>query len=343
MGLGVAGSYLALRLSRESGHEVHGFDLLRKADTRCAWGASKHELSRLLATLDLDFSEFILFEGKELRVVFEDGHEFGIPLMGLVSFNKDGLEERLHAEADRAGAKLHLGEKVGLRELSDYDLVIDATGVYRSLLPKIRDDLIFPNIEYRVDYGGSPPFDDFAVFPYPKLGGYSWFFPLGSGMAHVGGGDRFHRQKEKVDALLHRYPGKIVKLISRPIRMVPPALAKPIWLRNSHQTIIGVGESVGAVFPLLGEGIIPSMQAAETLSEHISKEGADPEGYERAIIERFFYFDPIFRAIQAKWGGSWSSALRPSLIPSYIKVKRMERRFGIEVRISHLLEIFNRT
>lgn len=343
MGLGVAGSYLALKLSKETAHEVHGFDLLRKADTRCAWGASKHELSRLLGTLELDFSEFILFEGRKLRVIFEDGHEFRIPLMGLVSFDKDALEERLHTEAQRTGATLHLGEKVRLENLANYDLVIDATGVYRSLLPKIRNDLIFPNIEYRVEYGGNPPFDDFAVFPYPKLGGYSWFFPLASGMAHVGGGDRFHRQKEKVDSLLRKYPGRVVKLISRPIRMVPPALAGPIWFRNSRQTVVGVGEAVGTVFPLLGEGIIPSMQAAETLSEHLLREGIDPEGYEHALIERFFYFDPIFRAIQAKWKGGWSSALRPSLIPSYIKVKRMEKRFGVEVRLSHLLEIFNRT
>ena len=33
--------------------------------------------------------------------------------------------------------------------------------------------------------------------------------------------------------------------------------------------VVGVGESIGTVYPMLGEGIIPSMQSVELLVENL--------------------------------------------------------------------------
>jgi flavin-dependent dehydrogenase len=344
VGLGVAGGYLAARLARETSHEVHGFDMLQQVDTKCAWGGSKHELGRITNQVEIDFSQFIFFEGKKLQVFFEDGHQLLIPIIGLVTFDKDGLERALLQKATEAGARVNRGKKVRLEDLGGFDLVIDATGVFRSMLPKIENDMIFPNLEYRVEYDSNPPFDDFSVFPYSGLGGYSWFFPLNDKTAHVGGGDRFHRQKHYVEQFMRKYGGRPFKTIARPVRMVPPTRCEPIYVRKGSQSLVGVGESIGAVFPLLGEGIIPSLQSADILIESFGSKDVDAESYRKGLRKKFFYFEPIFKAILAKWGGNWSAALHaPSLLPSFVRVKKMEKRFGFEIRLSDLVEIFNRT
>lgn len=344
VGLGVAGSYLAARLASETNHEVYGFEMLPFADSKCAWGASRHELSRLMKPFDIDFSGYVLYEGKRVNVVFPDQTTLTIPTVGLVTFDKNRLEEDLVALAQKGGAKIFRGRKVVLGELSGFDLVVDASGVYRSLLPKIEGDLIFPNIEHRVLYDGPTPFDDFTVIPYPGLTGYTWFFPLGPNVAHVGGGDRLRRQKQFVEQFMAKYGGKVVRTIGRPIRLLPFGRTGPVYVRLNGKTVVGVGEAIGTVFPLLGEGIIPSFQSAEALFGSISPTGVDLEGYVRALKKRFFYFEPIYRAIVAKWSGKWSPlSLTPGFIYAYFKSRRIEQRFGIKVRISDFVKIFRKT
>ncbi len=342
--MGVAGSYLAARLSAKNSWEIHAFDGLSRPDSRCAWGGSKYELSKLASQVGLDYSKYIFFEGKNLKVIFEDAHEIDIPLVGLTTFDKNGFEEDLEQVARKNGVAVHRGASVTLKDLSGFDVVFDATGVYRNVLPKLKNDMIFPNLEYRVEYGGSPPFRDFTVFPYHGLGGYGWFFPLREGEAHVGGGDRFHRQKQYVELFMRKYGGVPKKTIARPVRMLPPSMCEPIALEGNNHQVVGVGESIGCVFPLLGEGIIPSLQSVDVLMDSFSGCKVDVESYRRGLRKKFFYFEPIFRAIIAKWKGNWAAAKAvPGLIPSFIKVKAMEKRFGFQIRLTDLVEIFNST
>ncbi|MEM0121145.1 MAG: NAD(P)/FAD-dependent oxidoreductase [Thermoprotei archaeon] len=344
VGLGVAGSYLVARLSRETHHEVYGFDMLPYADSKCAWGGSKHELARILRPFDIDFEEYILYEGRRLHVVFDGKGERVIPTVGLVTFDKNRVEDRLVQLAAESGAKITRGRRVGVDELVNFDLIVDATGVYRSILPKINSDIIFPNLEYRVEYEGEPPYDDFTVIPYPGLTGYTWFFPLGSRVAHVGGGDKLHRQKEYVEEFMQKYGGKKLKTIARPIRLLPFGRTQPIHIRRGGSLIVGVGEAIGTVFPLLGEGIIPSFQSSEILYNTILNGSVDIETYTSELKRKFFYFEPIYKAILAKWQGSWSpTRMLPSLFYSYIKSRRIEQRFGIKVRITDFFEIFRNT
>jgi len=344
VGLGVAGSYFAARLSRETRHEVYGFDMLPYPDSKCAWGGSKHELSRILKPFDMDFEEYILYEGRKLHVIFDGKGERTIPTVGLVTFDKNKVEERLIQLAAESGAKITRGRRVSLEDLSNFDLIVDASGVYRSILPRISGDIIFPNLEYRVEYEGQPPYDDFTVIPYPGLTGYTWFFPLGPKVAHVGGGDKLHRQKEYVEEFMLKHGGRRIKTIARPIRLLPFGRTQPVSIRRGDTHIVGVGEAIGTVFPLLGEGIIPSFQSAEILFECVSTGSLDIDSYISKLKQKFFYFDPIYRAILAKWQGKWSpTRTLPSLLYAYLKSKRIEERFGIKVRITDFLEIFRNT
>lgn len=345
VGMGVAGGYLAARLAQGSNHVVHGFDSLPSVSTRCAWGGSRHELSKILSAIEVDFTRHILFTGRRMNVVFEDLSGFEVPLNGLVTFDKDGLETEVLAKAEASGVKITRGVKVTLESLGhDYDLVVDATGVYRSLLPKIQGDMIFPNLEYRVRYHSSPPYTDFAVFPYSRLGGYTWFFPLGDNLAHVGGGDYFHRQKEYVNSFMAEHGGEVVKTIGRPVRMVPPSKAEPIYVERDGLKVVGVGESIGAVFPLVGEGIIPGLQSAELLYRSIEGTRVDVEQYRRSLRRKFFYFEPVFNAILAKWAHTWSAAkMGPRLLPTLLRLSRMERRFGFKMTIGQLFDVFEKT
>ena len=117
-----------------------------------------------------------------------------------------------------------------------------------------------PCVEYKVNYpGGKTPFEDFFIRPFNQLSGYFWYFPLEKGSAYVGAGDFKKDQNEFVDKFNSEHPGQIEPKIGRPIRISPPKYCEPFYLGN----VVGCGESIGTVFPLLGEGIIPSLQCAQ--------------------------------------------------------------------------------
>lgn len=59
----------------------------------------------------------------------------------------------------------------------------------------------------------------------------------------------------------------MVKKVGRPIRLAPPKRMEPFY----DGKIIGVGESIGCVFPMLGEGIIPSLICCDLFLEVLDK------------------------------------------------------------------------
>ena len=144
IGLGVAGSYLLNRLSRE--HDVTGYERQKEGQFQavCAWGTSKHELTKIMKPLGIDFQKYILFNGKEMKVDLGNGKSRGIPLKGLVTFNKHQLEVDL-----TNGKKAHFGIKATPSLLKDekYDMIIDCTGLHRAFLPKIKNDMWVPCVE----------------------------------------------------------------------------------------------------------------------------------------------------------------------------------------------------
>jgi flavin-dependent dehydrogenase len=178
-------------------------------------------------------------------------------------------------------------------DLKGFDLIIDATGL-RVLLPRIQShELRIPCVQYRVKYDEAP-FKDFYIEILEGMGGYLWYFPLGGRVAHVGAGDLNHGHVAALEAFFQRYGGQKEKIVGRPVRLCPPRYCQPF----QSGRVVGVGESIGTVFPLLGEGIIPTLECADLLVRHLD----DLRTYRRKVLRKFSFYEtaynflmPIFR------------------------------------------------
>ncbi|MHB1909157.1 MAG: NAD(P)/FAD-dependent oxidoreductase [Nitrososphaerales archaeon] len=328
VGLGVAGSYLLNRLSND--HDVTGYEMQREGEFQaiCAWGTSRHELSKIMKPLGIDFEKYVLFNGKDMVVDLGSKKPRHIPLKGLVTYDKHALEVDL-----TKGKNAVYGTKATPSLLKDknYDMIIDCTGLHRSFLPKIKDDLWIPCVEYKVAYE-KMPFEDFYIKPFEGLAGYFWLFPLENGNAYVGAGDYHKHHNEALNEFNAKYPGQILKKIGRPIRISPPKYCEPFSVGN----VVGCGESIGTVFPLLGEGIIPSLQCAEILCNNLD----DMEAYRDQVLKKFEYFNYVYDLIKLKFAGKFSMVKHlPLMLKTYGAMKKMEDRFGLEVRMSDFKEI----
>jgi hypothetical protein len=402
VGCGVAGSYLLNRIPPE--HEVEAFEMREKEKwwAVCAWGTSAPFISDLVKKAGLDFEDYILFRGKRMIVDPGNGNTFGIKLNGLVTFDKT----RLFGDMKK-GKNIHWGaHPKDISELKGFDMVIDATGFHRSLMPKLEHDASIPCFEVEVE--GKFPWDDFYIKPYPSLSGYFWYFPLGEGRGHIGAGDFKAQYRGEIEAMIKKYDWKVVRRIGRPVRILPPAYIGPFYtepkctschktihnttlLRNaskvsSGQTasatvsssskgqvaamafangasspsiggsdplngrgwcdcptprpdgpiVVGVGESIGTVYPLLGEGIIPSMQCVNLFVEHMDDLGA----YSRAVLKHYDVYAKVYRFIEAKMEGKFSILGQfPDLWSIYWHMRSNERRYGLETHLRDILKV----
>ncbi len=326
VGAGVAGSYL---LNRLDGHQVECFEM-RPQDkwyTVCAWGTSEPYISEMVKRAGFNFEDYVLHRGKKMTV--DSGHgTFDLPLRGLVSYDKHRLCEDM-----LKGHTVHWGTQV--RELDgrfkDFDTVVDATGMQRALLPKIEGDILVPCLEYQVK-SKNFPWDDFYIKPYPGLTGYLWYFPLWDGVAHIGAGELHGAYKGELEAMLKKYDCEVIRKIGRPVRIIPPSACLPF----SHGKVIGVGESVGTVFPMLGEGIIPSMQCAEIFIENID----DMAAYEAAVLKHTEVYTKGFKFVESKMAGKFNLMTSfPRLFSVYRFMAGNEKRFGMQTRLSDLIKL----
>jgi flavin-dependent dehydrogenase len=330
VGLGVAGSYLLNRLSSE--HDVTGYEMQKEGEFQavCAWGTSKNELLKIMKPLGIDFEKYVLFNGKEMAVDVGNGKVRKIPLIGLVTYDKHQLEVDL-----TKGKNAKFGTKATPTLLKDegYDMIIDCTSLHRAFLPKVKEDLWVPCVEYKLDYGkNNAPYQDFFIKPFEGLSGYFWYFPLENGLAYVGAGDFHKHHNEFLDRFNSENHGTILKKIGRPIRISPPKYCEPFYIGN----VVGCGESIGTVFPLLGEGIIPSLQCAELLCENLE----DLPAYRKAVLEKFEYFNYVYDIIKLKFAGKFSMVKHlPLMLRTYREMKKMEDRFGLEVRMRDFKDI----
>ena len=255
-----------------------------------------------------------------------------IPLKGLCCYDKHQLELDL-----TKGKKANYGSRVSKDTFpySKYDLVIDATSLQRALLPRIKEQILVPCVEYMVDYHESQntPYNDFYIKPFPHNTGYFWYFPLGDHVAYVGAGDYHKKHNAFLDAFNGEHGGTIMKKIGRPVRLSSPFLCQPF----SQGNVVGVGESIGTVFPILGEGIIPSLHCSELLVENLE---AIPE-YEARVLEKFKVFHDVYRLIELKMNDKLSLLRHARLMwNTYHTMKTQEDRFGMEVRLNYLRAMF---
>ena len=327
-GIGVAGSYLLARLKKD--HEVVGYERMteEKHDSICAWGTIKNKMNELCSKADIDFEKHVIHDGKNLYIEMSNHQRFDIRLKGLCTYDKIGL---IHDMVD--GCEVHYGVAPKLEDLEkEFDLIIDATGFYRPYLPKIKKDFFLPTYQYKVKYEDEVPIDDFYVRPFPGMTGYFWYFPLGKKIAHIGDGDYKKQHVKETDKFFKKYGGQVTKTVGRPIRLATPDLCEPFY----HGKVVGVGESIGTVYPLLGEGIIPSMICADLFVKNLGNN----EQYRKDVLDYFAIYSKVLNFIKSKMKGEFSLAKQfRELFKVYRYMKKNEDRFGMEIHMKDLMKI----
>ncbi len=327
-GIGVAGSYLLARLKKD--HEVVGYERMteEKHDSICAWGTIKNKMVELCSKADIDFEKHVIHDGKNLYIEMSNHQRFDIRLKGLCTYDKIGL---IHDMAD--GCEVHYGVAPKLEDLEkEFDLIIDATGFYRPYLPKIKKDFFLPTYQYKVKYEDEVPIDDFYVRPFPGMTGYFWYFPLGKKIAHICAGDYKKQHVEETNKFFKKYGGQVTKTVGRPIRLATPDLCEPFY----HGKVVGVGESIGTVYPLLGEGIIPSMICADLFVKNLGNN----EQYRKDVLDYFAIYSKVLNFIKSKMKGEFSLTKQfRELFKIYRYMKKNEDRFGMEIHMKDLMKI----
>ncbi len=276
VGDGVAGRalYRFLELDGFSNVDIYGLKQSTKCGiSPCGWAVCTNEFYKALNALHIrgETTNYKSVQVGDTSVKCD-----------LSTFDKPSF---LHRMCPKSKIK-----NAGNRKSGDHDLIVDATGTARALLPPIKEDLtiICRQQRYKVNKGLG-----IAISPSDSIG-YSWLFPLENMTVHIG--SSFVKD---ADANINNAMGageiEMMKELAgiadqRPIctcrseiRMLSPKRCEPII----HGKIVGIGEAVGTVSPLCGAGIIPSIQSARLLADNIDNK----ELYAQKLIKKFSYLD----------------------------------------------------
>jgi flavin-dependent dehydrogenase len=206
----------------------------------------------------------------------------------------------------------------------DYDRVIDASGTARALLPAIENDVILGCSQYLMET--EEPLENRI-----KLGGigYAWCFPLSSNFYHIGCGSLLADPQRLLKDLgwlvssSPRYKRKIYCCCNGHIRLTGPHHSLPFVCEGGKDGIWGVGEAIGCVAPLAGDGIVPGMRSVRLLLEYWD----NPQRYREAILEEFRWMKDERRIIEIL-RESRRVGIREALV-----LKRNSKRMGMQVGI----------
>lgn len=293
VGAGIAGRSLWRFLELQDKHDVEIFD--SKKTTRCglhpcAWGVNERHFMVAHAHLQLPIKtvyrkfDRLDYDGDMIRC-------------NLCTFDKPRFLDQM---CDIANIQYGFDES----RIDEYDVVVDATGEKRALMPGIAGDLkiVCRQALYRTDK------DDLtiAMFPNDRVPGYAWVFPLNNGFVHIGQGNMmWSRVADEVLPAGTISPEMVKAMQYAGVRSAPPAcrcaeskirLLTPIHCRPLiWKNIVACGESAGAVSPHSGAGIRTSIACAKLLAEHIGDEKYDLVDrmrlYEMAVIKEFSFMN----------------------------------------------------
>jgi len=189
------------------------------------------------------------------------------------------------------GAELQIEDGRRLR----CGMVILATGSNATLLrgQGLLKKLPPVNLAARTYFENVEGLDDTTVlfFDGIELPGYGWVFPTGEGTANVGCGVFFDSptpQPSQLRRLIAEHP--YLKRVLRNARQVGPIKGYPLRTdfapsKSGNEWILVVGEAVGLVNPISGEGIDYALESAQLAAQAILKEWQD--GPTRAIQGRY--------------------------------------------------------
>jgi flavin-dependent dehydrogenase len=285
-GAGLVGSYLYRLLNQAGFEQVTIFDTQTPPNTSCginpcAWGTSIG-FEEVTEDIGLDPANYILqiFDSMIMN-------ELKVKAKAMVIDKPKLIADLLN------GVKV-LRSPVTTKE---FDRIIDATGFARAFLPPTEKNLISHCVQYRVS---SRETHDLGI-DVSNLG-YAWRFPISRNEYHLGAGSVVippHRMLEKLGWLQNCTQ---ICACTGSIRLTGPRFSLPFvdMTNDRNCPVWGVGEAIGCVAPLIGEGIIPGLISARLLLANWE----NPQAYQRAILKEFSWMKAerklIDKAVQGK-------------------------------------------
>jgi flavin-dependent dehydrogenase len=311
-GAGLSGAYLYRRLVAEGFKDIDLFDVKKTTACGCrpcAWGfAPSDEIVKMLEKVT-DPSRFILHHSE--IAVFDS---MNIP-SDLLTIDKPALIDELVGDTEI---------KIGEVDLNKYDKVVDATGVSRAYLPPIKDDFIAECKQYRLKTE-----EPLGFWFRTSSVGYEWCFPLGGGEYHVG----FGNLKSEVGSYKPRFVmdenamARVRCRCQSTIRLTAPFYSQPFVADGK---IIGIGECIGAVAPLVADGNLYAMQTGEMLLDNWDDLGK----YSEKVLERYDWMRTERKGLEKLMEGK---------IPSLREIMTMKRhanKVGVKMNSIHVLKLF---
>lgn len=314
-GAGISGAYLYRLLSDQGFGDVAVFEREEPHKTGCgispcAWGTSLG-FEQFLEHAGLDPAKYILQRFDHIAM-----DEMRIEAFAL-TFNKPLLISDLLQGATVERSPVNIAE---------YDRVIDATGVSRAYLPGIKNDIILPCVQYLV----RSPLPLELRIRISRIG-YAWSFPLSGSTYHTGAGSLVvepHKMLKNFNWFEPDDKSQVLCGCTSRVRLTAPRGSRPYIFQN----VWGVGESIGCVAPLAGEGIIPGMKSAQILVENWN----DPRAYERAILKEFTWMEGERRVIDKLRKGE-HIGLRSGLV-----LKKTTGRMNMKLHLWQALKVLRR-
>jgi hypothetical protein len=201
-------------------------------------------------------------------------------------------------------------------DVTDYERTIDATGVSRAFLPVIHEDIVLPCVQWRIR-------TELRLEIRAKLGriGYAWCFPLGPEEYHIGCGSLLSDPRKIMQEL--GWFGKtresdILCACTGKIRFTAPQFSLPFVTAGE---VWGVGEAIGCVGPLAGDGVVPGMRSVQILLQ----EWDDPLGY-TAAIQREFRWMKAERKVIDKLRGNKPLGIKDAWV-----LRSNSKRMGMQI------------
>ena len=303
-GAGITGAYLYRRL-RET-QDVHIYDLKQATGcgiAPCAWGTSK-EFEYYVTKAGFDAGRFMQNVAPSVSL---NGVTINVDL---VTFDKPKF---IQALLDGAGVN------TGSLQREKYDRVIDATGGWRAFLPTVQRDLHVPGIQYLVQ--SERPLE--TRISFVKIG-YAWCFSLSGGRYHIGCACLNANPRAQLENLGWLSDGADMEVICNcggRVRVASVQASQPFVVNTGERDVWGVGEAIGCVSPLVGEGIVPGLRSVEILLEYWD----DSNAYTKAILDEFGWMKEEREVVDRLVSGK-----RLGIRDAWI-IKQNSQRMGIKV------------
>ena len=321
-GAGWSGLLLACKLSEYEDVEV--YEPNRKPKAVCACGIPTSFFSELARDYGLKPENYILWKPNSLIMDFNGKMTVTVKVGDLCTFDKQAFMDDLYSICD---AKFHFRKHFPLSKISDYDLVVDATGI-RAILGKNSDDRYYITYQEKVRFKELPCDGLYFQFINPEEK-YLWLFPLSENEAYVGAAStiKVNNAVERVRHFLKKFHHTTLqrqaKLLRCDYKNLPIVKGK----------IVGVGNSIDAITSL-GEGNQPSAQTVKILLENLY----DLNQYERQVRKELSWIKHDHAAYNA-----WAKNQKIRTFYHMLKLRKIYRErfkasFDIRLLMVNLLD-----